>query len=442
MDPDSYLSQLFDSISLSAPSVGAIVALVFALFFLLLSGFVSASEIAFFSLSTDELESLDEESPRDRTIKSLLEKAEQLLATILITNNLVNVSVVILLNYFFSTVIDFGSASVVAFIFQTIILTFLLLLFGEVVPKFYANQNSLRWTRFACGGLAFFMRIFSPLSRFMVRSTRLFHERFTPKNNALSAEELSYALQMTHVEARDEKEMLEGIITFGGKTVAEVMTARVDITDVEYHISFSKLLEVVVSSGYSRLPVYDGSEDNIKGVIYSKDLLPYRNESDNFEWQKLMRRAYFVPEAKMIDDLLEEFRTKKIHMAVVVDEFGGTSGIVTLEDILEEIVGDINDEYDEEHKQYIKLADGSFIFEGKILLNDFYKVTGLEEKLFEDKVNDAETLAGLILGIKEDFPREKERVTYAGCDFLVLEVERRRIVKVKLTLPTVPVTVA
>ena len=247
-------------------------------------------------------------------------------------------------------------------------------------------------------------------------------------------DELSQALELTRVEAHDEKEMLEGIIRFGDKTVSEIMTARIDITDVEIHVSFKELLDVVIESGYSRLPVYDTGEDNMKGIIYSKDLLPYRNESADFEWQKLMRRAYFVPEAKMIDDLLEEFRTKKIHMAIVVDEFGGTSGIVTMEDILEEIVGDINDEYDDDKKQYVKLPDGSFIFDAKILLNDFYKVTGLDEKYFADKIGDSETLAGLILGIKEDFPREKEHIRYAGCDFLILEVDKRRIVKVKLSI--------
>lgn len=434
MDPDSYLSQFLDTVSFSAPSLGGIVALVFALFFLLLSGFVSASEIAFFSLSSDELQSLDDENPRDRLIKTLLGKAEQLLATILITNNLVNVSVVMLLNFFFSGVIDFGGSAVFDFIFQSVILTFLLLLFGEVVPKFYANQDSLRWARFACNGLNVLQGMFAPMARFMVRSTHRLNKHFSHRNVNLSVDELSQALELTQVEAHEEKEMLEGIIHFGGKTVAEIMTARVDITDVEVHTSFRGLLDIVIQSGYSRLPVYDGREDNIKGIIYSKDLLPYRNETDDFEWQKLLRRAYFVPEAKMIDDLLEEFRTKKIHMAVVVDEFGGTSGIVTMEDILEEIVGDINDEYDEEEKQYIRLSDGSFIFDGKILLSDFYKVTGLEEKAFNDRVDDVETLAGLILAIKEDFPREKEHVRFASCDFLILEVEKRRIVKVKLTV--------
>lgn len=246
--------------------------------------------------------------------------------------------------------------------------------------------------------------------------------------------ELSQALEMTNVGANDEKEMLEGIIKFGGKTVEEVMTARVDITDIEMRTDFKQLLDTIIETGYSRLPVYDTTEDDIKGIIYSKDLLPYIGQEASFDWHKLMRRAYFVPETKMIDDLLEEFRTKKIHMAIVVDEFGGTSGIVTMEDILEEIVGDISDEYDEEEKNYTKIDENTYIFEGKILLNDFYKITGLDENEFGDKAEDAETLAGLILDIKEDFPKIKEQIDYGRCLFIVLELDKRRIGKVKVII--------
>ena len=239
---------------------------------------------------------------------------------------------------------------------------------------------------------------------------------------------------MTNVGANDEKEMLEGIIKFGGKTVEEVMTARVDITDIEMRTDFKQLLDTIIETGYSRLPVYDTTEDDIKGIIYSKDLLPYIGQEVSFDWHKLMRRAYFVPETKMIDDLLEEFRTKKIHMAIVVDEFGGTSGIVTMEDILEEIVGDISDEYDEEEKNYTKIDENTYMFEGKILLNDFYKITGLDENEFGDKAEDAETLAGLILDIKEDFPKIKEQIDYGRCQFIVLELDKRRIGKVKVII--------
>lgn len=433
MDPDSYLSVFSSAIEITAPSGGAILAIVLAGLFLCVSAFVSASEIAYFSLTSEELQEFDEESPRDRLVKRLLARPEHLLATILISNNLVNVAVVILCNFFFSDILHFNS-EVLDFIFQTILLTFLLLLFGEVIPKFYANLKPVVWARKSYKGLSLLGKIFSPLANFLVRSTHIVNKRIVRKNTNISMNELSQALEMTNVEANDEKEMLEGIIKFGGKTVEEVMTARVDITDIEMRTDFKQLLDTIIETGYSRLPVYDTTEDDIKGIIYSKDLLPYIGQEASFDWHKLMRRAYFVPETKMIDDLLEEFRTKKIHMAIVVDEFGGTSGIVTMEDILEEIVGDISDEYDEEEKNYTKIDENTYIFEGKILLNDFYKITGLDENEFGDKAEDAETLAGLILDIKEDFPKIKEQIDYGRCQFIVLELDKRRIGKVKVII--------
>lgn len=433
MDPDSYLSVFSSAIEITAPSGGAILAIVLAGLFLCVSAFVSASEIAYFSLTSEELQEFDEESPRDRLVKRLLARPEHLLATILISNNLVNVAVVILCNFFFSDILHFNS-EVLDFIFQTILLTFLFLLFGEVIPKFYANLKPVVWARKSCKGLSLLGKIFSPLANFLVRSTHIVNKRIVRKNTNISMNELSQALEMTNVGANDEKEMLEGIIKFGGKTVEEVMTARVDITDIEMRTDFKQLLDTIIETGYSRLPVYDTTEDDIKGIIYSKDLLPYIGQEASFDWHKLMRRAYFVPETKMIDDLLEEFRTKKIHMAIVVDEFGGTSGIVTMEDILEEIVGDISDEYDEEEKNYTKIDENTYIFEGKILLNDFYKITGLDENEFGDKAEDAETLAGLILDIKEDFPKIKEQIDYGRCQFIVLELDKRRIGKVKVII--------
>ena len=438
MDPDSYLS-VFSAIEVTPPSGGAILAIILAGLFLCVSAFVSASEIAYFSLSSEELHEFDDdESTTNVLVKKLLAKPEYLLATILISNNLVNVAIVILCNFFFSDILHFHS-DVLDFIFQTILLTFLLLLFGEVMPKFYANQKPVSWVKRSYRGLSLLEKIFSPLANLLVNSTQIVNKHMVRKRANISMNELSQALEMTQVEANDEKEMLEGIIKFGGKTVQEVMTARVDITDVEIRTDFKELLDLIIETGYSRLPVYDTTEDDIKGIIYSKDLLPYIGQDASFNWRKLMRRAYFVPETKMIDDLLEEFRTKKIHMAIVVDEFGGTSGIVTMEDILEEIVGDISDEYDEEEKNYVKLDDNTYIFEGKTVLNDFYKITGLDESEFGDKAEDAETLAGLILDIKEDFPKVKEQIDYGRCSFVVLELDKRRIGKVKVKInPAAP----
>ncbi|MCH5328556.1 MAG: gliding motility-associated protein GldE [Coprobacter sp.] len=435
MDSDSLLS-LFSSIEFSPISAGAVAALLTAVVFLVFSAFISASEIAFFSLSPQDLAAIEEEkNGRDTLIRSQLNRSEYLLATILIANNLVNVAVVMLCTYFINATVDFTHAPILGFILQTIVLTFLLLLFGEIMPKIYATHNALRFARRASYTLNFLQRIFYPLETVLVRSTQVIHKHISRKNANLSMNELSQALEMTNAEdIHEEKAMLEGIIRFGGKTVADIMISRIDMTDVDIKTDFRSLIDSVIENGYSRLPVYDGSEDNIKGIIYIKDLLPYLDRDESFHWQNLLRAPYFVPETKMIDDLLEEFRSRKIHMAVVVDEFGGTSGIVTMEDILEEIVGEISDEYDEEEKQYVRVDNNTYIFEGKTLLNDFYRITGIPESDFDEIADEAETLAGLILEIKQDFPQAKEKIVYGAYSFVILEMNKRRISKVKVKI--------
>jgi len=302
------------------------------------------------------------------------------------------------------------------------------------MPKIYASHNALKFARKASHTLQILQKVFYPLGNFLVKSTQLINKHISHKNINISMNELSQALEMTKVDINEEKAMLEGIIKFGGKTVAEIMTSRIDMTDIDIKTNFKNLIKNIVENGYSRLPVYDGNEDNIKGIIYIKDLLPYLDRDENFHWQNLLRNPYFVPEMKMIDDLLEEFRSRKIHMAIVVDEFGGTSGIVTMEDILEEIVGEISDEYDEEEKQYTKIDNNTYIFEGKTLLNDFYKITGIPESDFVEISDEAETLAGLILEIKQDFPIAKEKINYGIYTFVVLEMNKRRIIKVKVKI--------
>ena len=434
MDPDS-LPLLFSSLTFSPASVGDIITLIFAVVFLGFSAFISASEIAFFSLSPQDINELEEErEPQDILIKSLLTRSEYLLATILIANNLVNVAVVMLCTFFINNIIDFSNTPILGFIFQTIILTFLLLLFGEIMPKIYASHNALKFARKASHTLQILQKVFYPLGNFLVKSTQLINKHISHKNINISMNELSQALEMTKVDINEEKAMLEGIIKFGGKTVAEIMTSRIDMTDIDIKTNFKNLIKNIVENGYSILPVYDGNEDNIKVIIYIKDLLPYLDRDENFHWQNLLRNPYFVPEMKMIDDLLEEFRSRKIHMAIVVDEFGGTSGIVTMEDILEEIVGEISDEYDEEEKQYTKIDNNTYIFEGKTLLNDFYKITGIPESDFVEISDEAETLAGLILEIKQDFPIAKEKINYGIYTFVVLEMNKRRIIKVKVKI--------
>ena len=257
----------------------------------------------------------------------------------------------------------------------------------------------------------------------------------TKKSQNISADELSQALEITDVAADDEKEMLEGILKFGDKTVEEIMTPRVDITDIDIDSTFDEVMEIVISSGYSRLPVYEETQDNIKGVLYSRDLLPYIGKNiEDFNWKSLIRQPYFVPESRMIDDLLEDFRKLKIHLAIVVDEFGGTQGIVTLEDVLEEIVGDINDEYDEEEVNYQRLPDDTYIFEGKTLLSDFFKVTDLEEEDYAEITEGAESLAGMLLNLKGDFPKKKEPLVYGRCRFLILDINHHRITSVRVKI--------
>ena len=439
MDPDSYLcrlADLFDGVTVTAPSVGAIVAISLAVLLLFASGFVSASEIAFFSLSPGDLSDIeDEKHTSDKHIKSLLADSERLLATILISNNFVNVMIIMLCNFFFAEVVDFGTSVILEFLVITVILTFLLLLFGEIMPKIYSVQHPIKFARFAAPVHIVLRKVFSPLSGLLVRSSVLVNKCVAKKNYSISVDDLSQALELTDKdEISEESNILEGIIRFGDETAVEIMTPRLDIVDLEIHTPFSEVLKCVVENAYSRIPVYEGSRDNIKGILYIKDLLPHLGKGDNFRWQTLVRAAYFVPETKMIDDLLRDFQTNKIHIAIVVDEFGGTSGIVTMEDIIEEIVGEINDEYDEEERAYVKLNDHTYVFEAKTLLSDFYKILKIDDEVFEKVDGEVDTLAGLLLEIKGEFPVLHEKLDYKNYHFEILEMDARRILKVKVLI--------
>ena len=439
MDPDSYLcrlADLFDGVTVYPPSLGAIVAIILAILLLFASGFVSASEIAFFSLSPNDLSEIEEEEhSSDKYIKALLKDSERLLATILISNNFVNVTIIMLCNYFFAEVVDFGHAVIVEFLVITVILTFLLLLFGEIMPKIYSAQHTLKFSRFAAPVLMVLRKVFSPLSNLLVRSSFIVNKCVSKRNYNISVDDLSQALELTDkAEISEESNILEGIIRFGGETAKEVMTSRLDMVDLDITATFREVLDCVVENGYSRVPVYEDSRDNIKGILYIKDLLPYLKKEEDFKWQSLIRPAYFVPETKMIDDLLRDFQANKIHIAIVVDEFGGTSGIVTMEDIIEEIVGEINDEYDEEERSYVKVNDHTYVFEAKTLLSDFYKIVKIDSETFEDVVGDADTLAGLLLEIKGEFPKLHEKLEYDNFLFEVLEMDARRILKVKVII--------
>lgn len=434
MDPSSLSLQLSE-VSLTAPSLGVIIAIAMVVVLLLLSGFASGSEIAFFSLSPKDLSSLDEEhSAKDRNIKLLHDDTERTLATILITNNFVNVTIIMLCNYVIAHIVDFGNATWLHFICVTILLTFLLLLFGEIIPKVYSRINPLSFARSTVNGILFVRQLFWPLGSLLISSGAFAGKVMQNKNHVLSVDDLEQALELTDKsEIREEESMLQGIIRFGDEMVREVMTSRQDIIDLDIRTSFAGVMKCIVDNNYSRIPVFQDTEDNIRGVLYIKDLLPHIGKPDTFRWQSLIRPAYFVPETKKIDDLLREFQSNKVHIAIVVDEFGGTSGIITLEDILEEIVGEINDEYDEEEMQYIKLNYNTYVFEGKTQLTDFCRLLKLDDDLFDD-VEDADTIAGLLLELKGDFPGIREVMKYKQLTFEVLKKEQRRISRVKVTL--------
>ena len=441
MDPDAYLCQLanvFNGISVQSPTISAVIAIVLAGLLLLVSGFASASEIAFFSLSPSDLNAISEKKhPSDEKISKLLDDTERLLATILITNNFVNVTIIMLCNFFFMSVFQFHSP-IAEFVILTVVLTFLLLLFGEIMPKIYSAQKTLAFCRFSASGIWVFRSIFYPVASMLVRSTSFLNKHFARKSHNISVDELSHALELTDkAELKEENNILEGIIRFGGETAKEVMTSRLDVVDLDIRTPFKDVVQCIIENAYSRIPIYSENRDNIKGILYIKDLLPHLNKVD-FRWQSLIRPAYFVPETKMIDDLLRDFQANKIHIAIVVDEFGGTSGIVTMEDIIEEIVGEIHDEYDDEERTYAVLNDHTWVFEAKTQLSDFYKITKVDEEVFDEVAGDSDTLAGLLLELKGEFPALHEKVTYDHYEFEVLEMDNRRILKVKFTINTPP----
>ena len=432
---DSFLVDFSSYISVNPIDVNVVVAILLVILLLLLSGFASASEIAFFSLSPTDVESLDpDKSSSDKLIELLRDDSERTLATVLITNNLVNVAVIMLCNYIFGSLFTFG-AEWLQFLCVTILLTFLLLLFGEIIPKVYSRRRPLAFCRKAVKGIMFFRRLFWPIETILLKSGAFAEKVIQKENRQLSVDELEQALELTDKEEiKDEQSMLQGIIRFGDETAKEIMTSRQDIVDLDIRCSYDTVLKCIVENNYSRIPVYQDNQDNIRGVLYIKDLLPHLSKGTNFRWQSLIRPPYFVPETKKIDDLLRDFQENKVHIAIVVDEFGGTSGIVTLEDILEEIVGEINDEFDEDERNYTKLASNTYLFEGKTLLKDFLKILNLPDDEFDDIEGDADSLAGLLLEIKGDFPAVHEVLIYKDYKFEVLEIEERRISKVKVTV--------
>ena len=428
------LYTIFGGITIHPITISAIIALIASMLLLCLSAFISASEVAFFSLDPKTMNELEEsERKADHNILRLLKTPQRLLATMLIGNNFLNVAVILLLTYFTNTILNFDSAPLLGFVFQTIIITFAILLFAEIMPKVYATQFARKTASYTVPFLSALEKLFGPLVSFLVNSTSVVNNRLTKHNHSnISMDELSHALELTSNSKDEDTEILEGIIKFGNIQVVDIMTSRVDMVVVDIKTNYKQLLDLKIESGYSRIPVYAGTRDNIKGLLYSKDLLPHLDKPANFRWQTLVRPAYYVPETKKIDDLLSEFQSIKVHLAIVVDEYGGTSGLVTLEDILEEIVGDISDEYDNEEVLFTKIDNHTFIFEAKILLNDFFKIAEIEEDDFLKVTEEVETLAGLILELKGDIPAKNERIDYGRYVFEIVAADNRRIKKVKL----------
>lgn len=406
-----------------------IVFVVILLFLLLCSALASASEVAYFSLTPGEMDKLKEKG--NSKALHLLKKPDLLLSTILITNNFVNVGIVIISSYLVNTLFDFSSYPILGFVIQVILVTFIILLVGEIMPKLYANRTQVKMAVIMAGPLTFLTFLFRPLSMLLIKSTSIISKRIARKDG-LSIDQLSKALELTEDdEINEEKDILEGIVRFSNINAIDIIQPRINIIALDIEDSFEYVKDIVIEHGYSRLPVYRENLDTIEGILYVKDLLAHLKEPLDFNWQSLIRPAYFVPETKKINDLLEEFQLKKVHMAIVVDEYGGTSGIVTMEDILEEIVGEINDEYDEKEETFVRLKNNAYIFEACTLLNDFIKIVDADQDSFKDIEGEADTLAGLILEIKGELPRKSEVITYNEHKFTVLEVDNRRIKKIK-----------
>ena len=405
------------------------------IFLLIFSACVSGAEISYFSLNMSDLEELSEENPKSKLIYNHLRKPNLLLATILIANNFINVAIVIISTYLTSISFQFPEGSVLEFIFQVIIITSLLVLFGEITPKVYANQNAVKFSLWMAKPLMILKRIFYPFSYILVSSTSIIENKLKKKESNVSIDDISKALDLTDQEYEGKEEMiLRSIVEFGNTDVKEIMKSRVDVVAVDKNTKYSELLKIITSSGYSRIPIYDQQFDNVLGILYIKDLIPYLSKDDDFKWIDLCRLPFFVPENKMINDLLKEFQAKKNHIAIVVDEYGGASGIVTLEDVLEEIVGEINDEFDDDDNIYSKLDESNFIFEGKILLIDFLKIVGCDVALLDDIKGESDSLAGLILEHEGKIPKIGDTIKIKHFTFQIEAVDLRRIKRIKVTL--------
>ncbi|WP_417556653.1 gliding motility-associated protein GldE [Mesoflavibacter zeaxanthinifaciens] len=423
---------------IASTNINIVLGFVLLIVLLIGSALISGAEVALFSLSRTDLE--DEELAAKNQIKiitKLLERPKKLLATILVANNFINIGIVILFAFLSEFMFKSITSTLIKFIVDVVVVTFLILLFGEILPKIYASRNNLKFATFMAYPLRVLDVVFSPLSLPMRAITLTIHSRLGKQKSNLSVDQLSQALELTseHDTTKEEQKILQGIVSFGNTDTKQVMQPRIDVFALSIDQTYAEIVEEIVANGYSRIPVYQDNMDNIKGILYVKDLLPYLNEKE-FDWTSLLRDPFFVPENKKLDDLMSEFQEKKVHLAVVVDEYGGTSGLVSLEDIIEEIVGDISDEFDDEDLIFSKLDDKNYVFEGKTALKDFYKIIKLEDDtVFEDNKGEAETLAGFILENSGGFPKRNSKIKFENYVFTIESLDKKRIKRVKVTLP-------
>jgi len=434
--PLPLLTAIYWNIQFHPFTTGVAISLLVIAILLVFSALISGSEVAYFSLSPTEKHKIFRTSTKKSLyVQKNLESPEQLLATILVANNFVNVGIVIFSSFTLGSIVDFTNEPILGFILQVIIISFVILLFGEIIPKVYSTHHALKFARFIAIPLHYTIKILKPVNSILIFSTSFLNSRIHAYNSHISVDELSQALELTsQTELKDDTEILKGIVKFGNKSVAEIMRSRVDVVSVDIDTSYSKIMTLITETGFSRIPVFSDSFDNIKGILYIKDLLPHVLKGASFRWQSIIRPPFYVPETKKIDDLLEEFQKNKVHMAIVVDEYGGTSGIVTLEDVLEEIVGEITDEFDEEEKFYTKISDNKYMFDGKTMLNDFYKVIESEDTIFDDVKGEADTLAGLILELKGEIPVKNDTITCKNYVFTIEAVDNRRIKQIKVEI--------
>ncbi|TRX42306.1 gliding motility-associated protein GldE [Flavobacterium restrictum] len=407
---------------------------IFALLFC--SAIVSGAEVALFSLSQKDLEETTLQNPsKGKIIAQLLERPKKLLATLLVANNFINIGVVILFSFVGKELFLAVTSPILKFILEVIVVTFLLLLFGEVLPKVYASRNNIKFANLVAYPIAFLDKLLSPISLPMRATTIYLHTKLGKQKNNFSVDQLSQALGLTTTDdtSSEEQKILEGIVSFGNTDTKQVMSPRIDIFALEIDASFAEIYPKIIEKGYSRIPVYQDNVDQIVGILFVKDLLPHINNND-FDWKTLLREPFFVPENKKLDDLLKEFQSMKSHLAIVVDEYGGTSGLVSLEDVIEEIVGDISDEFDDEHINFSQIDDKNFLFEGKINLKDFYRIIDVDEAVFEIKKGEAETLAGFILEILGNFPKKEQKIAFENCLFTIEAVDKKRIKQIKVTI--------